>query len=249
MKLLKRAVKKLLYGEKSDSDSYIKYLKKRGCNIGEGVYFYSPMTTVIDNVRMDWITIGSFTKITHGVVILAHDYSPSVCVHTHHNVVLAGGTYTTIGKNCFLGMNCIIMPGKHVGDNCIVGSGTVVVSDIPDNSVCAGNPAKVIMTMDQFNEKRKRSYLEDAKRNVRHFRDTHGRLPKTEELHGFSFLYLDKTSENWEKYFTNYLSKDNDIKDVKKAFFNTTKLFDSYNEFISFCLEDEDGNKKVNSKF
>lgn len=65
--------------------------------MGKGVYFYSPMTTVIDGVRMDWIKIGDYTKITHGVVILAHDYSPSVCVHTHKNVVLAGEGIRKLG--------------------------------------------------------------------------------------------------------------------------------------------------------
>lgn len=91
MKKIKQMIKKILYREKSDSESYIKYLREHGCAIGKGVKFYSPMTTTIDDVRMSWISIGDYTKITQGVIILAHDYSPSVCVHTHKNVVLAGG--------------------------------------------------------------------------------------------------------------------------------------------------------------
>lgn len=240
MNILKRIYKKFLYREKSDSGSYVKYLRSHGCSVGKGVYFYSPMTTVIDGVRMDWIKIGDYTKITHGVVILAHDYSPSVCVHTHKNVVLAGGGYTEIGSNCFLGMNSIILPGKHIGNNCIIGAGAVVTSDIPDNSVCAGNPAKVIMTLDEFNNRRKQSYVQDAVRNVKHFKKIHGRLPKIEELHGFSFLFLDKTEENWRKYFNGYLAVDNNVEDVKDAFFSTQPLFGSYDDFMKFCLEDED---------
>lgn len=240
MKILKKVIKKILYGPKSDSNSYIKYLRNNGCKVGEGVYFYSPKTTTVDEVRMDWISIGSYTKITQGVIILAHDYSPSVLLHTHKNVVLAGGVYTTIGENCFLGMNSIIMPGRNIGNNCIVGAGAVVTTDIPDNSVCAGNPAKVIMTLDQFNEKRKRLYVQDAKRNVQHFKLVHRRIPTIEELHGFSFLFLKRTDENWNEYFTSYLTHDNDGSDIKTAFFETEPIFDSYESFISFCLHEGD---------
>ena len=239
MNVFKYIYKKILYREKSDSDSYIKYLRKHGCTIGKGVKFYSPMTTVIDRVRLNWIKIGNYTKITHGVIILAHDYAPSVCLHTHKNVVLAGGEYTEIGNNCFLGMNCIILPGKHIGDNCIIGAGSVVTTDIPDNSVCAGNPAKVIMNLDEFNEKRKKNYIFDAVRNVKHFKKSYNRLPKIDELRGFSFLFLDKTEENWNKYFHGYLASDNNVEDVKDAFFLTKSTFDSYEKFIRFCLEDE----------
>lgn len=236
--LLKRVIEKILYEPKHSSESYVAYLRKKGCKVGEGVYFFSPRTTVVDDVRLSWISIGAHTKITHGVIILAHDYSPSVMVRTHKEVLLAGGKYTTIGENCFLGMNCIIMPGCKVGNNCIVGSGAVVASDIPDNSVCAGSPAKVIMTLDQFHEKQKSLYLENARRNVRHFQQVHNRLPETKELHGFSFLYLERTQENWDRYFTTYLCHGNDTKDVKAAFFESAPVFDSYEELMDFCLSD-----------
>lgn len=75
-------------------------------------------------------------------------------------------------------MNSIILPGKHIGNNCIIGAGAVVTSDIPDNSVCAGNPAKVIMTLDEFNNRRKQSYVQDAVRNVKHFKRYMAACPK-----------------------------------------------------------------------
>lgn len=91
MNFFKLILNKILYRERSDSDSYIRYLKKHGCKIGKGVKFYSPRTTTIDEVKQDWISIGDYTKITQGVIILAHDYSPSVCIHTHKKILLQGG--------------------------------------------------------------------------------------------------------------------------------------------------------------
>ncbi|HOP59466.1 MAG TPA: acyltransferase, partial [Bacteroidales bacterium] len=52
-----------------------------------------------------------------------------------------------IGNNVFIGNNCTILPGTTVGDNCIIGAGSVVRGNFPENSVIVGNPAKVVMPM------------------------------------------------------------------------------------------------------
>lgn len=51
---------------------------------------------------------------------------------------------TTIGKNCFIGANAIIMCGVTIGDEVIVGAGAIVTKDVPSNSIVVGNPAHVI---------------------------------------------------------------------------------------------------------
>ncbi len=52
-----------------------------------------------------------------------------------------------IGKNVFIGMNTLILKGTEIGDNCVVGAGSVVSGRFPENSVIAGNPAKVIRSI------------------------------------------------------------------------------------------------------
>lgn len=49
-----------------------------------------------------------------------------------------------IGKNVWIGSNSIILSGVTIGDGAIVGAGSVVTKDVPENSVVAGNPAKII---------------------------------------------------------------------------------------------------------
>lgn len=49
-----------------------------------------------------------------------------------------------IGKNCWLGAGVIVLPGVTIGDNVVVGAGSVVTKDLPDNVVAVGNPCKVL---------------------------------------------------------------------------------------------------------
>lgn len=57
------------------------------------------------------------------------------------------GKEVTIGDNVWLGGNVIICPGVHIGNNAVIGAGSVVTKDIPDWSIAAGNPCKVIRTI------------------------------------------------------------------------------------------------------
>ena len=52
-----------------------------------------------------------------------------------------------IGHDCWLGANVVICPGVTIGDNCVIGAGSVVTHDIPDNSFAVGVPARVIRTI------------------------------------------------------------------------------------------------------
>lgn len=49
-----------------------------------------------------------------------------------------------IGKNVWIGSNCVLLPGVEIGDNVIIGAGSIVTKSIPSNSIAAGNPCKVI---------------------------------------------------------------------------------------------------------
>ena len=50
----------------------------------------------------------------------------------------------TIGKNCWIGTRCLILPGVTIHDGAVVGAGSVVTKDVPPLAIVAGNPARVI---------------------------------------------------------------------------------------------------------
>ncbi len=53
----------------------------------------------------------------------------------------------TVGNNVWIGGNVVVLPGVTIGDNCVIGAGSVVVKDIPANSLAVGNPCKVIRSL------------------------------------------------------------------------------------------------------
>ena len=116
--------------------SYYKYIHKM--NIGDNVVI--ARTAVLDkNVNPQGIHIGDNTWILRNATVLAHDH----CRSLNEN---KGRFDTTIGRNCIIGINSIILPGITVGDHCVVAAGAVVTKNTPPHSVVAGNPAKVIKT-------------------------------------------------------------------------------------------------------
>lgn len=123
---------------------------------------YNAKNTTIDETSLQHIFIGDNTQITAGVIVLAHDYSYSVLGNIFGELPRQQRD-TVIGKNVFIGMNSVILMGAAIGDNVIVGAGSVVSGSIPSNSVCAGNPAKVICSLEQFLDKARVRFEESAK--------------------------------------------------------------------------------------
>jgi maltose O-acetyltransferase len=58
------------------------------------------------------------------------------------------GAPVTIGNDCWIGGRAIICPGVSIGDNVVVGAGSVVTKDVPSNVVVGGNPAKILRYLD-----------------------------------------------------------------------------------------------------
>ena len=68
--------------------------------------------------------------------------------HEPKNIRIVMTKTIHIKKNAWLGARVSVLPGVTIGENAIVGTGSVVTKDIPDNSIAVGNPARVIRTID-----------------------------------------------------------------------------------------------------
>lgn len=126
---------------------HLNKLIKRGLKIGKNFNRMSGVT--IDASHCYHISIGDNVTLAPRVHILAHDSS------TYLFFGKTRAANVTIGNDVFVGAGSIILPGVHIGNRVIIGAGSIVTKDIPDNSVAAGNPAKVICSIDSYLEKEK----------------------------------------------------------------------------------------------
>ena len=70
------------------------------------------------------------------------------------------GIPVSIGDNVWIGGSCVVLPGVKIGNNVVIGAGSVVTKDIPDNVCAAGNPCKVIR---EITDEDKPYYFKDRK--------------------------------------------------------------------------------------
>lgn len=217
-------------------EAYIRYLRKCGVAIGEGSMIWDPQNTFIDTTRPHMLRIGKFAKITSGVKVLAHDYSCSVCTQKY-GLHVGEAKATTIGDNVFIGMNTVILMGADIGDNCIVGAGSVVSGSFPDDSVIGGNPARVICTLRELFDRRRTSELEAAVTYARSFRVKYGRPPTTEDMsNAFSWLYLPRTESSIREHPVLFKLNGVDMEKYKQAFLDSSPQFESFDAFLDYAF-------------
>ncbi len=78
------------------------------------------------------VHVGEHSYLAFESRILCHDRTRGVYLHTR------------VGENCFIGGRSLIMPGVEIGDESIVGAGSIVTKSVPPRSIVAGNPARVL---------------------------------------------------------------------------------------------------------
>lgn len=142
-----------LEGEKRE-----KLLKEMFAEIGEGCYIEPPLhsnwgghhvhfgknvyanfnLTLVDDTH---IYVGDYTMLGPNVTLATagHPIAPELREKGYQfNMPIH------IGKNCWLGAGVIVLPGVTIGDNTVIGAGSVVTKDIPSNVVAVGNPCRVM---------------------------------------------------------------------------------------------------------
>ena len=126
------------------------YAKKFGVRMNGKVYIYGSSYEMFSTEP--WlITLGDNVHITNNVRFITHD--GGTLVLRHRNPSLEVTKPITVGDNVYIGVNSIIMPGVNIGNNCIIGAGSVVTKDIPEKSVYAGVPARYIKSIEEYYEK------------------------------------------------------------------------------------------------
>ncbi len=130
---------KKLFGKSEDAFVNPPFYCDYGFHIEVGKNFFANYNCTILDVAK--VTIGDNCQMAPNVAI----YTAGHPIHPDtRNTAYEYGIPVTIGDNVWIGGNTVICPGVHIGNNTVIGAGSVVTKDIPEWSIAAGNPCKVI---------------------------------------------------------------------------------------------------------
>lgn len=158
----------------SQLDKREEMLKEMFAEIGEGCYIEPPFhanfgghhvhfgknvyanfnLTLVDDTH---IYVGDYTMFAPNVVVATAGHP--ICPELREKG-LQYNMPVHIGKNCWIGAGVIIVPGVTIGDNVVVGAGSVVTKDLPSNVVAVGNPCRVLR---EVGEHDRQYYFKDRK--------------------------------------------------------------------------------------
>ncbi len=129
-----------------------------GYNIEIGEWFFANYNFIVLDVGK--VRIGDNVQIAPNVAI----YTAGHPIHPEsRNSGYEYGADVTIGDNVWIGGNTCIMPGVTIGKNTVIGAGSVVTKDIPENVIAVGNPCKVVR---EITEEDRDYYYKDRKFDV-----------------------------------------------------------------------------------
>jgi acetyltransferase-like isoleucine patch superfamily enzyme len=183
---------------KRSKERYINYLRKQGIKIGENIWMTLRIDTIsIDVTRPSLVEIGNNVRINRNFTLITHDGGYYVLLNKYHEFIPQSGK-VTIGNNVYFGRNCSVFKGVTIGDNCIIGFGSVVTRDIPANSVAVGAPARVVGSVDDYIYERSEKCINEALAYAKSIEKRFHRKPRLEEFWEEFPLFVDK--ENMHLY-------------------------------------------------
>ena len=143
---LKGWILQLLAQNSLHPDLRPKLQRIRGVNLGRHVYI--GFNVYFDHLYPNFISIEDYTCIGMRSMIFAHS-DPSSAVYIKKNHYPKKIARTTIKRGAWIGAGCIILAGVTVGENSVVGAGSVVIKDVEPYTVVGGNPARLIKRLDK----------------------------------------------------------------------------------------------------
>lgn len=212
---------------RTSSRRYISFLREKGVKIGENIWMSADVKSVsIDITRPSLIEIGNNVRLNKNLTIMTHDGGYYVLLNKYKEFISASGK-VKIGNNVYFGRNCSVFKNVTIGDNVIIGNGSIVTKSIPSNSVAVGAPARVVGTIQDYYEKRKKLQIGEALAYAKSIQERFNRRPRIEEF--------------WEE-FPLFLNGDDDYSELRMrrqlgpAYENFKKnnkaVFNGFDEFL-----------------
>lgn len=239
--MLKKIMRFRNKGKFRSSEEYVQFLRDKGATIGEDVHIYAPNQTVIDSTNAYLLSIGNHVRITQDVVILTHDYGWSVLKcgsleGIQDGAVLGANSAVEIGDCVYIGMKAIILRGVKIGDNVIIGAGSVVTKDCESNSVYVGNPAKRISSIEEYFQKRLERQFMEAKDMALRYEKRYGRRPPKEVFAEYFLLFCDRETAEATPEFRNKMKLLGNLEKTQAYMDTHPPMFSDYAAFLEACF-------------
>ena len=241
--MLKKLLRFRRRGRFGSSEECVQFLRNKGATIGDDVYIYSPNSTVIDSTSAYLLSIGNHVRITQDVTILTHDYGWSVLKSGTLDGVQAGSVLgarsaVEIGNCVYIGMKAIILRGVKIGDNVIIGAGSVVTKDCESNSVYVGNPARRISSIEEYYKKRVGCQFAEAKDMALQYKKRYNQNPPKEIFDEYFMLFCDrKTAESIPEFCVKMKLLGN-FEQTREYMDANPPMFSTYEAFLEACFAD-----------
>lgn len=149
----KKQFKRLRIALIFDSKRRTKYIVKHDIFAGVGDNFFFQPRIIPSDPKL--IRFHNNVSVASGVTFINHDLVHNVLNNLGEGEFAYTAGCIEIMDNVFIGSNATILPNVKIGPNVIVAAGAVVTKDVPENSIVAGVPAKVIGKFDEYVEKRR----------------------------------------------------------------------------------------------
>ncbi|MDO5760753.1 MAG: acyltransferase [Bacteroidota bacterium] len=186
--------------------------------------------------RPSLIELGNNLDINDNFVIMTHDFATHVFRNLYGDYVNSSGK-VVIGNNIYFGRNVTILKGVTIGDNCIIGLGSVVTKNIPSNSVVVGNPARVICYVEEYHKRRKSKQIQEALEYGRSIKNRFHREPQITDFTEEWVLFLSEEDyNNFPKMKTIVDWRINKCTSLEK-FFQSPRPFNCWEEFKKEVLK------------
>lgn len=180
MSLVRKIVAKI------GQDSYI--VPPFRCDYGDHVFignntYINYNCCFLDSAK---VTIGDYVYMGPNCNI----FTP--CHPIHHELrkekVTEYALPVTVGSHSWIGGDVVITPGVTIGENCVIGAGSVVTKDIPDNSIAVGNPCKVIRQINDKDREYINSLILDDETKDSKYKQEHGYIYSAKDEAIFSIV-------------------------------------------------------------
>lgn len=140
----------------------VAHLRNLGATIGEGVFL--GFDVYIEPEWASLLTIEDGVALGHRSMLILHDSSMTNVAGYPSRV-----GRIRLGRQCYIGVQNIILPGVEIGAGTIIGAGSVVTRSIPAGVIAAGNPCKVLRTVDEMKARYDQD-MADPNSNIRFWR-------------------------------------------------------------------------------